>query len=1093
MNSSMRPNQDALYKALNIYRDAMRSFIFKNMKAVSGLLEEENIQNETDIDINDFPHLFRRHWNLAFEQRFDPDREVRSAVGVITEARNMVSHPGAEDLPSGYASGRLYEIADMLGQINAPKQKREVEAIREKMLSNVSATVETEPKLPRRKTSDLTPWRDVILPNNDVIEGTFHKSEFAADLQEVYEGRAKTAEYGETEIFYNQTYITPGLRQLLVNTLKRLAGKGGDPVIQLKTGFGGGKTHSLIALYHLITGANILRELSTDGKYARLRQEIDEIMEEAEWEPNTLINANVSVLVGTYLSTTDSDKTKRGDPLNTLWGRMAEQLGGQDAYAFIRDAATKGISPGGKQLDELFEYVGPSVILIDELVAYVRNVQEVTQESIYTFFQTLTESVKRSDNVPLVATLPEGKVQAGGEGGISGLEELESILERVDAVSIPLEVDNSFEVVRRRLFGPVIDETERDQTCEAFRKMYQNSRSEYPDGVNDQQYLQRMKDCYPIHPEIFDRLFQDWSVIPGFQKTRGVLRIMATCISRLYQKQDQSLLIMPANLTLDDSSLSVEFTRLLAKAGGNWDPVVIEVDSNGSRTDQIDMKSTVFANVGGAARRIARAIFFGSATGGSFKGITTRQIHLGVVEPGQSVSIYNDALGRMTGNLYYLYNLDDRYYFHTQENLNKLSIDRAEQYNEEDLYNEIVSRLEGEFAREPTVQVCPTSPSLVKDSEDIQYVILPPQVSLPSREKEDDTAHSTALNILLYSADDETHRIFRNTLLFIAAKRDDVRDLKNLVKNFLAWNSIMNGDVLHSPISNLEGTRLDQTKGNLEAAEDAAATALYKAYRWGLVPTQHDPQKSDYDFSDVATKTDNPKILSRIREQFIADDTVIKEIAPSVFAEKLQQYIWSNNAYKDRIEIDALWELMAQNVYMPRLMDRDVLSKCIKGGVLAGTFGFAHAYTDDNYVNFRFEENVGALRIDKDTTAILINPESAKIIKEDKEKQKSIEPPEPDPDKEKGQEDESTGTISDPPQPKGPTHVIVTKTLQLKSPFAEEIEIIQDEIVQTLQTDGGNVKIEIVVTADKSEGFSENAARSVKLNSEHLNAEFKSS
>ena len=138
MNLTKFPNRDALYNALNIYRDAMRSFIFKNMKMVPGLLQKENIQNETDTDINDFPHLFRRHWSTAFVHRFDSDREVRSAVGVITEARNMISHPGAEDLPSGYASGRLYEIADMLGQINAPEQKREVEAIRDKLLTNVA-------------------------------------------------------------------------------------------------------------------------------------------------------------------------------------------------------------------------------------------------------------------------------------------------------------------------------------------------------------------------------------------------------------------------------------------------------------------------------------------------------------------------------------------------------------------------------------------------------------------------------------------------------------------------------------------------------------------------------------------------------------------------------------------------------------------------------------------------------------------------------------------------------------------------------------------------------------------------------------------
>ena len=840
MNSPKRPNQDALYQALNIYRDAMRPFILRNLKTVQGLAPEDRIQNEADIDIGDFPHLFRRYWREAFQQRFDPDRDVRSAVGLITEARNKVAHPQTEDFTPEYALSRLHEISDMIGQINAPEQKSEVEAIRDKLLANTTSTVESKPKLPRRKAADLKSWRDVIRPNTDVIQGTFRKSEFAADLQEVFEGRAKTPEYGETEIFFNQTYITPGLHQLLVNTLKRLDGKDGDPVIQLKTGFGGGKTHSLIALYHLVTGINILRALPAENKYKRLRAEIEDILNEADCDADTLLNANVSVLVGTYLSTTDADETQQGDPLNTLWGMMADQLGGQDAYNIVRRAALEGTAPGGNQLDALFEHVGPSVILMDELVAYVRNVQGVTQESIYTFFQAVTESVKRTKNVTLVATLPEGQVQAGGEGGMTVLDTLESILERVDAVSIPLEVDNAFEVVRRRLFGSLIDETERDLTCEAFRRMYQNSRSEYPNNVSDQHYLQRMKDCYPIHPEIFDRLFEDWAVIPGFQRTRGVLRIMATCISRLYQEQDPSLLIMPANLTLDDPALADEFTRLLARSGGNWDPVIKEVDSHGSRTDQIDRNSQSFIEVGSAARRIARTIFLGSASSHAVKGISQQQIHLGVVEPGQGVSVYNDALSRMTGNLYFLYNLDDRYYFHTQENLNKVAIDRAAEYTEDDIHSEIVSRLQRAIGRDSSVQVCPTSPSLVKDSETVQYVILPPQASLPSREKETDVAGETARKILEYSADSERQRTFRNTLLFIAARRDDIRELRNLVKNYLAWHSIMNGDLLHGALTHLEGARLDQTKENLESAEDAVTNALFKAYRWALTPFQTD-------------------------------------------------------------------------------------------------------------------------------------------------------------------------------------------------------------------------------------------------------------
>ena len=1092
MNSPKRPNQDALYQALNIYRDAMRPFILRNLKTVQGLAPEDRFQNEADIDIGNFPYLFREYWHDVFKHCFDPDRDIRSAVGIITEARNQVSHPGTEDIDAGYALSRLHDIADVLGQINAPEQKREIEGIRDKLLTSTAPTVDTKPKLPRRKASDLKSWRDVIRPNTDVIEGSFRKSEFAADLQEVFEGNAKTPEYGETDIFFNQTYITPGLRELLVNTLKRLGSKGGNPVIQLKTGFGGGKTHSLIALYHLVTGIHGLKELPAEGEYQRLREEIADILQHSAWDLNISLNVNVAVLVGTYLSTTDADETKQGDPLNTLWGMMANQLGGQDAYNIIRDAAHEGIAPGGKQLDALFEHVGPSVILIDELVAYVRNVQGVTRESIYTFFQALTQSVNRSENVTLVATLPEAKVEAGGEGGMTALDTLESILERVDAVSIPLEVNNAYEVVRRRLFGPIMDEMERDLTCEAFRKMYQNSRNEYPDNVSDQHYLQRMKDCYPIHPEIFDRLSENWIGIPGFQSTRGVLRIMATCISRLYQEQDPSLLIMPANLTLDDPALADEFTRQLAKSGGNWDPVVKEVDSHGSRTDQIDRNSQSFIEVGSAARRIARTIFLGSASSGALKGISERQIHLGVVEPGQGVAVYNDALNRMTGNLYFLYNLDDRYYFHTQENLNKVAIDRAEEYTEVDIYDEIVSRLDRAIGRDPSVKVCPTSPSAVKDSEAIQYVILHPQASLPSREKEKNIASDTARKILTYSADDERQRTFRNTLLFIAARRDAIRDLINLVKKYLAWNSIMNGDVLHSALTTLEGARLDQTTENLESAEDAVTVALFKAYRWTLAPTQADPQTNAYDFSIADTKVDDRRIISRLREKFIDDDAIVTKIDPEIFAGTLQQYIWSSDAYQEHIEIDTLWELMAQNVYMPRMRDRSALVTCLREGVVASTFGYASAYEDGDYRNFRFEEQIGGFRIDKGTSAVLINPEMAKLFKEEKERQKKSDAPESAPDTQKQTGDDSTGVMGEPPPAQGPTHVVVTKALQLELPFMDEIETLQDEIARTLKADGGNVKIEITVTANKSDGFSENTTRAVKQNSEHLNAEFKS-
>ena len=160
----------------------------------------------------------------------------------------------------------------------------------------------------------------------------------------MHDGRANATEYGNPVSFFNHTYITPGIRTLLVNTLKRLAGTGGDPVIQTKTGFGGGKTHSLIALYHLVNDAGALVNASDEADSRRTSAEIRAMMEEAGLAPGDDFRAKVAVLDGTHLSPTDPTVTEEtGDPLNTLWGQMAYQLGGQDAYEIVGAAARSGV------------------------------------------------------------------------------------------------------------------------------------------------------------------------------------------------------------------------------------------------------------------------------------------------------------------------------------------------------------------------------------------------------------------------------------------------------------------------------------------------------------------------------------------------------------------------------------------------------------------------------------------------------------------------------------------------------------------------------------------------------------------------------
>lgn len=201
----------------------------------------------------------------------------------------------------------------------------------------------------------LKPWREIAEPHEDVRKGTFVQAEFAADITRVHTGTA-TAEYQNPTLFFDRTFITEGMSLLLDSVIKRLAGKGGDPVIQLQTAFGGGKTHTMLAVYHLASGKVPASEMPGI--------------------PNIIDKAGISELPRARIAVLDGIKASPNQPVqhgsiqvHTLWGDLAWQLGGEEGYALVASADQSGTSPGKDVLQQLLEKCAPCVILIDELVA----------------------------------------------------------------------------------------------------------------------------------------------------------------------------------------------------------------------------------------------------------------------------------------------------------------------------------------------------------------------------------------------------------------------------------------------------------------------------------------------------------------------------------------------------------------------------------------------------------------------------------------------------------------------------------------------------------------------------------------------------
>ena len=670
------PVKAKLQEALDIYMDAVRPFAVRCMRRLKGMSIEDAIADALSdrrkpefrqavrdggdlagaLEIADITWLVRRRWS-AFAQDVGDDHDISNQMWAAADARNKAAHRRAGDIDADLAQARLWDVVEVLKKIGAKDAAGQVREIR-RIIAEMTPSTAAQPPVAdagptsaggrRQAANGLKPWMAVAPPNDDVRGDTLSEADFAASLQDVHSGRADETQYGNPFSFFEHTYITPGMKALLLNALRRFArAGGGDPVIQTRTGFGGGKTHSLIALYHLIGSTAALA-----AERSPIKDDIRALAEQAGVDPTQPSVARSAVLDGTWLAKTDPTTTEGGDPLNTLWGEMAHQLGGQEAYDVIGEAARGGTAPGGKQLEALFRHIGePCAILIDEPVAYVRNLAPEDRDRAYTFFQALTQAVRGEGGNLLVVSLPDQVSEAGAEIGNEVLQRLAAILGRTETLWEPLDLHESFEVVRRRLFGTEIDGDERSRTVNEFVRMYKHSRSDFPSGVTEPNYQRRMEQCYPIHPEVFDRLHNDWSSLQNFQRTRGVLRLLANCVGSLYRSGDSSPLIMPGDMPFRDAGVGGELAKMLS---GNWDPALAEIDGENSRTTDIDRNEKRFGDAGGAARRIARTVFLGSAPSGAQQGLDERYIRLGAMRPGRGgAAVYTDALRRMTGSLHY--------------------------------------------------------------------------------------------------------------------------------------------------------------------------------------------------------------------------------------------------------------------------------------------------------------------------------------------------------------------------------------------------------------------------------------------------------
>lgn len=1030
--------------------------------------------------------LSRAEQSLASEMRDVRDREAHhepfsadDAYRALDTAERLLRAIGAPDAADEVKRSRID-----LRRVSSEQEDRRV----------VKAAGTTEVG-----SAGLLPWREVLSPHDDVAKGNFRAAEFAADLAMVARGEGDP-EYTDPVEFFHRTFLTGGLQDLVTRAVARISGDmNASPVINLQTNFGGGKTHSMLALWHLASGRPV-------GDYP---QEIQDLLGPIRLDR---IIRRVA-LVGNHLEPSGLKPKADGTKINTLWGELAWQLGGRDAYEIVAEADRTSTNPGDS-LRELLAKHAPAIILIDEWVAYARqlygrdDLAGGTFDTQFTFAQTLTETAKAVPGVLVVISIPASardddgrgmisEEEVGGENGREALRRLQNIVRRVADQWKAANAEESFEIVRRRLFTAPDGEAlaQINATATAVVKFYRQHNAEFPNEATDNAYIDRIRATYPVHPELFDRLYQDWSTLERFQRTRGVLRLMNTIVGALWRGNDTAPLIMPGSVPLRDPQVMTEITQYLED---QWKAIIdADVDGPDSVPTQVDKDNPDLLGKRFITQRLARTVFVGATPTlhTAHKGVTKERVFLGTALPGDVPGNFHSALNQLADKTTYFYTSGPQYWFDTQANTTRTARDYAERLHAEEVWAEIVRRLFDHRTPSPrgfaAVHVAPESSADVPDGQEVRLVIVPPSHVYDRRQGHESAAYTWAAEAL--DRRGSGARVYRNTLVFLAADTARYDELQASVRDYLAWKYVRdNAD----GALNLTSQQRQQAVERVQRADRTVHDRLVGAYHWALVPTQPDPARPLH-LDAVKTEGSPDNLAERTAARLIEKSELVLRRAAAAIRLDLDTSLRSVFERDGHISLRTLWEYYTTYPYLARLRDRGVL----EDGVLSTLdtpidwqnqgFALADSWDGQNYAGLMLPTDSAARPATVDTL-LLVDPRRAE---QQREREIQMRPPEvpapPGPGPHPPVVHPPGPPAPPPPPPPTPLKTRFFGTVKLSPDFyARDFGRITSEVIQHLAAvDGVDLEVRLDITAVANSGFDDAKVRTVSENANTLRFE----
>ena len=605
-------------------------------------------------------------------------------------------------------------------------------------------------------------WYSIIEPHRDIREGDFSEDIFAADIGDVYAGVAPD-DYQDPYLFYRKTFITAGLEALLRRVHRKLTEGKGPSVIQIQTPFGGGKTHSLVAIYHYLENGEKVRELLPNG--LDLLDCKSCIISGDHWNP-----------VQGYPEHPGQGETRR----LTFWGELAYRIGGPEGYEVFRENDERRIAPGKSKLRAFLEPYQPFVLLFDEILEYINrahDMRDAVEQSLgtqtFSFFQELTETVASLPRGLMVVTLPSSHLEDFGDREEESLARLGKVFGRVETIETPVQGEEIYAVVRRRLFDvETLKRTQMRETVHRYFQQYQQNRDDVPPKARGVEFRDRMEQAYPFHPDVIDILYEKWSTFSTFQRTRGVLRLLANVVEDLYHREANIDMILPGDINMQVSGIREEFLKHI---GREYEGVIgSDIAGHEAKAQALDAANRQWAHL---AERTSTAIFFHSfSADDSEKGVSLPYIKLATMRSDTIPAMVTDVLQRLSTTLWYMNSRGETYYFSRIPNLNRMILDKKELFSQK--YEECLKGwIAGEVGQKIPSHVWPEDIDAIGDNRTPKLILLRP----------DDDGASIPNWIERKGA---SFREFQNTLLFALADSSAFVRLREDAKTFLALEEI---------------------------------------------------------------------------------------------------------------------------------------------------------------------------------------------------------------------------------------------------------------------------------------------------------------